>query len=63
MRGAICTECLCYGGGGVERGAIAPSDQLAPLLGIEHLGARGTTAECSDTARGADPHLASVKFH
>ena len=63
VRGTICAECLCYGWGGVERGAIAPSHHLAPLLRLKHLGARCATAECGDTARRADPHLATVKLH
>ena len=63
MRGSVGTECLGYGCGSIKRGAIAPSDKLTPLLGIEHLGARGTAAECGDAARCANPHLASVELH
>ena len=61
--GPIWAECFGYGWRGVKRGAIAPSHQLAPLLGLEHLGARCTTAECGNAARSTDPHLATVKLH
>ena len=63
MRGSVGTERLGYGCGSIKRGAIAPSDKLTPLLGIEHLGARGAAAECGDAARCANPHLASVELH
>ena len=63
VRGTVGAECLRYGWGGVERGSIAPSHELAPLLCFEDLGAGGAAAECGDAARGANPHLASVELH
>jgi hypothetical protein len=54
MRGTIGAECLCYGWGGIKRGAIAPSDQLAPLLCFKHRGTGCTAAERSDAARGTE---------
>ena len=63
VRGAIGTKRLRNGWGSVERRAVAPAHQLAPLLGLKDRGARCTTAERGDAARGTDPHLASVEFH
>ena len=63
VRGAIRTECCGYRWCGIERCAIAPSHELTAGLGIEDLGARGASAECGDSSRGANPQLASVKLH